>query len=192
MKVGGKTGCGLVLAAVLLWALLAAAPVAAAAQEGPRRPLSALELDKFMVDWPRFVAWAREHGVEFDRPDAPDAIFEEILEREAAGFIKSMGWETARFNYVLERISALLSGLMMADQRERIEAAHKAERIDIENNPDLTESERAQQLQTLDQSWKRMEEFGAELERTDPGELELIRTNREKLMELIKKVYKGY
>lgn len=169
----------------------ATAPGGSQPQGGPVRGLSALEIDKFLVDWPRFVTWAREHGVEFDRPEAPDALFEEILEREAAAFIKSMGWEPDRFNHVLERITALLSGLAMAENRDRIRSAHRAERIEIENNPDLTESERSQRLQALDQSWARMEEFAAELEKAGPRELELIRTNREKLMKLIKKTYRG-
>ena len=158
---------------------------------GNRRPVSALELDRFMVDWPRFVNWAREHGEEFDRPEAPDTIFEELLGLRATEFIKSMGWEKNRFSQVLERITAVLSGLNMRAHRDKIKAAHGAERIEIENNPNLTESDRSGRLAALEESWNQLEKYEALLGEADPGEVELIRINQEKLMEILKKVYQG-
>jgi len=67
----------------------------AAAGPPPERPFSGQELDKFIVDWPRFVRWARQHGEEFDQARAPDRMFEELFSRQAIlpRMKKSAAWK---------------------------------------------------------------------------------------------------
>ena len=156
---------------------------------GSPQPFTAPELDKFTADWPRFVTWAREHGEDFDRPQARDSIFEELLGRRATEFITSMGWDTDRFGYVLERVTALLAGLNMEEHRDKIKAAHEAERIEIENNPNLTAADRAERLAELEESWAQMEKYQALLKEASPQEMELIRARKDNLMNIIKKTY---
>ena len=177
-------GRSLLTAAVGL-VLLVALPVWA----GDPQPFTAPELDKFTADWPKFVTWAREHGEDFDRPQARDSIFEELLGRRATEFIASLGWETDRFGYVLERVTALLAGLNMEEHRDKIKAAHEAERIEIENNPNLTAADRAERLAGLEESWTQMEKYQALLKEAAPQEMELIRANKDKLMKILKKTY---
>ena len=116
---------------------------------------------------------------------------EELLERKSAEFIRSMGWRADRFGFVLERITALLSGLEMREKKDRIKSAHEAERIEIENNPDLTGSDRAERLKAIEESWARLLKSEQDLKTADPEEVELIGENRERLMKTLKQAYKG-
>jgi len=157
----------------------------------PPRPFSALELDKFIVDWPRFVGWARERGEDFDRPTSQDEVFEELFSRQASKYILEMGWRPERFGYLLNRVTTALAGMKMEDQAEAVARVVEAERIEIEHNPDLSEGEKRSRLDQLERTVAEMEAYRLRLKEMNPREVELVREHRERLMKAISSAFKG-
>lgn len=153
-------------------------------------PISPQELDKFLVDWPRLIDFSRERGEEFRSPAAKSEGFDDIFTRQATDFIRAMGWNPARFNYVLERISSLLAGLEMRDRGAKVRAVLRAERIEAENNPDLSRDQRLDRLAELAAHERSLAENLALLEKAAPVEVNLIEANRHRIMKALKSLYR--
>ena len=180
---------GIILACLVLTAALAMGQ--AWAGSSPPRPFSALELDKFIIDWPRFVGWAKDRGEDFDRPDSQDQVFEELFGRQASARIREMGWVPRRFSYLLNRVTTALIGLKMEEQGQDVVRAVEAEKIEIEHNPDLGEGEKRRRLEELERTVAEMEESRRRLKEINPQELKLVREHRERLIKAFSSAYRG-
>lgn len=152
----------------LTLALLGTVPLRAEQQE----PLSAAELDRFIGDWPGFVAWSE------------DADDEATSER----WLRDRGWQPERFFYVAARVSAGLVELEAGGRGEQADDGFEQQRAAIQQSPHLSAEQKEQLIEQLD----RQRDGAAESAMAPTGqqpsaaELALIESRRDKLQQILR------
>ncbi len=152
----------------LTLALFGPVPLPAEQQE----PLSAAELDRFIGDWPDFVAWS----------EAADD--EATPER----WLRDRGWLAERFFYVTARVSAGLVELESGGRGAQAGGGFEQQRAAIQQSPHLSAEQKEQLIERLD----RQRDGTAESEVASTGrqpsaaELALIESRRDKLQQILR------
>ena len=152
----------------LMLALLAGVPLRAEQQE----PLSAAELDRFIGDWPDFVAWS----------DGTD------VEAATERWLGDRGWLPERFFYVAARASAGLVELEAGGRGEQAGGGIEQQRAAIQQSPHLSDEQKEQLIERLD----RQRDGAAESAVASTGrqlsaaELALIESRRDKLQRILR------
>jgi hypothetical protein len=149
-------------------------PNAGFAQGDDQAPFDWSELSRFMSDYPGFASWLEEAGETYGAMDDPSAIQSMAFSENIQSYLSSLGWEPERFFYILSHVGAGLSAVLM----EQAGVDMAAQMAAMQNNPNLTEEQKQQMMEAVEQSQNMDSDLPAE-------EIDLIRDNKDDLMTMM-------
>jgi hypothetical protein len=147
-------------------------------------PFTGEELTKFMADWPAFSQWAESTGQKYDPTAAPAPGTN--YGSELQEYLTGRGWKTERFFYVLSRVAYGLSAMQTQQTVPEVVSQLQAQKDQIMANPDIPESQKQALISQLDQSIQQMGGIPQQYDEIHPSELELIKSNKDALMTILK------
>lgn len=170
------------LVAALLLALTLCAPVLAQSSDAP---LTDRELVKLIADWPSVVQWLEAKGRQIDAAEASgQALAAAFVGADVEAFLKGKGWTLARFSYVAGTAFMLTAYVTLERQNPDMIKQMDEAIAQIKTNPYLSASDKAQQIQAMEEAKKSMLAMPAEA-KLNEAELKLVRARYDALYKVM-------
>lgn len=168
------------IAGFLLALCLVLLPGALLAQS-QQSPFTLEELNRFLADFPQFLAHMEEQGHMVENTANPDAWKAAEMRDIYTDYVQSKGWSVERFSYVASHVS---QGLVAAEVRTRtpeIESQLAEARESIMSNPSMSQAMKQQMLAQLEQSMAQTRELEKTGEDIPQSEMALIQSNKDRI-----------
>ncbi len=165
-----------IVRALLLAVLLTLAVTVSAQQE----PFTSGELDRFIRDWPEFIAWSEARGEAIQAEDFSDFSSVYTYTSDMEQFLEQRGWSADRFFYVATQTSTGLMALELSAQMPGMIQELERQRDQIRETPYFTPEQKDEMIAGLDEAiaqWSQVE-FG---DKMPASEMQLISARRDEL-----------
>lgn len=145
-------------------------------------PFSASELTRFIDDWPSLMSMTEEAGeaLEDDASGLESLRYSSMIQ----DWLKSRGWDSERFFYIADHAVRGVTSLQLGSESGEMAAQMEANRQAIMSDTTMSEQQRQQMLQMLDQSMQNMAQMITP-EDIPASEMDLIKGNLPQLLDAL-------
>ena len=171
------------LVAALLIAVFAFTPLFGQSKDAP---LTDKELVKLIADWPSIYQWLEAKGQQLDEAEeqGPAAFAAMAAVSGLEAFLRGKGWTVERFSYVAGTTFMLTAYVTMEKQNPDMIKQMDEAIAQTKTNPYLSASDKAQQIQAMEEAKKSMMAMPAEA-KLNEAELKLVRARYDALFKIM-------
>lgn len=149
-------------------------------------PLTDKELSKLIADWPAVVQWLEAKGRQLDEAEesGPAAIAAMAAASGLETFLRGKGWTVERFSYVAGTAFMLTAYVTLERQNPDMVKEMDEAIAQVRANTDLSASDKAQQIQAMEEAKKSMLAMPSEA-KLNEAELKLVRARYDALYKMM-------